>query len=492
MKASTKLFYCLIAGLAVIVSAGLTRLTDDGLGVCWTHNVLRNWEEFGFFHLHGQLVCNVGGVGIETQPDLYTGHRAFSLYPAFFCFHYLGGSTGVSIYYALLAAIVLWSIWQLLGRTQAAFWLAMMAVVAPGYIRWQTTLDPNLAAALYGFPYCAAVVALLQKPAWRWPHLAGLAALMLVYSAINWSTAFIHAMLCAFMLVQPGISKRRFFIYTGLGILIAGAVVAISLATRISSAKSAGLVPMLMEYGWGNVGYGLSLSTHTALLRLVFVNTIGWLAVLGFLAWRSGWQGISVRMLTSFFPLLTAGMSVLALRNYFSHHPWMSCHFMLLGLMLSAVVLKTRQPLRPALAFTPGLVWFVVALVYGFGVLSFYQVSKQQELALIRFVQVNTPRSATLLVAQDKDPELASLINRYEFDRHYTVIPSLATAESWGTNTFVLTMTPPPGRLVTHLDNRITQDSWRRRLLAWYARVIAHRNPGDKVEVGNDYYLYQP
>lgn len=82
----TPRFVKIIMVLAVMTGcAWLLYLMDDGLGICWTHNVVRNWEEFGFFNLHGKLVTNPGGFEVATHPEIYPGHQPMSLYPAFIC-----------------------------------------------------------------------------------------------------------------------------------------------------------------------------------------------------------------------------------------------------------------------------------------------------------------------------------------------------------------------------------------------------------------------
>ena len=86
--------------VAVLILAGaswLTTLVDDGLGLVWTHNVVRNWEQFGFFNLHGKLVYNPGGFQADTQPQIYSGHRAAGLYP-FFLTQTLFHGTGAAVF----------------------------------------------------------------------------------------------------------------------------------------------------------------------------------------------------------------------------------------------------------------------------------------------------------------------------------------------------------------------------------------------------------
>lgn len=495
MKSSRALLYGLLAVLVMAASAWMTRFNDDGLGTTWTHHVLHNWDEAGFFRLHGQMIYNPGGHGVETDPMICTSHRAASLYPVFVCHQLLGGQPGVYLYYALLAGMVLWSIWRLLGGTEAAFWLGAVAVLTPGFVRWQTSLDPNLAAAVFGFPYCVAVLALLRQPAWRWPQVILLGVLIMVFSAVNWTTAFVHGMVVAFMLALPVIPWRRMFVYIGLGAFCAGIVLAISLAAKLDPSKGGGLAKTLAGYGWGDAGYGSGMATSTALLRIGFTNLAGLLPVWLFLVWRSRWPGISSGVLLSFFPLASALGALLFLRNYAGHHPWMTCHFILLGLILSAALLKMRLPVRSSFSSVKGGLWLAAALAYGCALMAIGHEHNARGLTVIRFIRDHTPRAATLVAAQERDPELTVLLSRLEMDRSYLIAPTVAEAESGGTNRFIITEVKPSSsvHLVAHLDARESGNAWMKQALAWYSRVIAHRRAGDKVEVeGTDFYLYQP
>ena len=233
---------------AAVGAAWLTTWVDDGRGTGWTQDVIRNWEQFGFFNLQGKLVVNPGGFEAATQPEIYAGHRPASLYLASLCHRLFGGSDcGFLFYYALMSGVVLLSIWQLLGRTERAFWLAAMGVLTPGFVRWQTTLDPNLAAVLFGFPFCAAVLVILRQPGLKATYWAGLFALILIYSSVNWTTIFIHGMLFVTLLVLPRVSWRHLFIYAGLTAALAGLVLLASLASKIkpASGSGSGMVNML-------------------------------------------------------------------------------------------------------------------------------------------------------------------------------------------------------------------------------------------------------
>src|SRR5277367_5272828 len=223
----------LFAMVVVAGSAWLTTLVDDGLGFGWTHDVVRNWGQWGFFNLHGKLVMNPGGFQADTDPRTYSGHRPLSLYPYFLTQKLLPAALAARFYYALVAAVVFAGLWQLLGRTDWAFWLGIFTVLSPGYLVWQTILDPNLAAAVAGFPFCAAVLWLFQQKKLSPIQIAALLGLVLLYTAINWSTAFVHAMLFVTLWLLPEVPRKRMVLYTGFAALSALGVVGFSLLDKM-------------------------------------------------------------------------------------------------------------------------------------------------------------------------------------------------------------------------------------------------------------------
>src|ERR1700722_10114174 len=68
----------------VCASVFLSFLIDDNLGPGWPTNVIRNWQEYGFFNLHGKLVYNAGGSDVSAHPQVYGGMSPVSLYPVLF------------------------------------------------------------------------------------------------------------------------------------------------------------------------------------------------------------------------------------------------------------------------------------------------------------------------------------------------------------------------------------------------------------------------
>ena len=123
----------MIGSIALICSVVLLHYVDDGLGVGWPYNVLRNWEQFGFLNLHGQLVFNAGGFEATTQPEIYPGMSPFSLYPTYFATELFGwAGLGTMSFFILLALAVFWATWELLGRNNFAFVTAIVTILLPG------------------------------------------------------------------------------------------------------------------------------------------------------------------------------------------------------------------------------------------------------------------------------------------------------------------------------------------------------------------------
>ncbi len=496
----------MVTAVFILAAASwLTTLVDDGLGLVWTHNVVRNWEQFGFFNLHGSLVFNPGGFQADTQPQIYKGHRPASLYPFFLIQKLFHGAEAAVFYYALVAAVVFFSIWQLLGRTDRAFWLGAMAVITPGYLLWQPTIDPNLTAVMAGFPFCAVVIRLLQQERLNLIQTGFLFGLIMLYSAINWTAAFIHGMLFATLLLLPKVPRKNLIFYTILAALAAIVVVAASLMGKMNDGHGGhvGLATICQGYGWGNRGYGLDLSTKTAFLRLMVVNGIGLLPVMTFLGWEL-WRGRTPSRkqvgLLFLLPFLAAIFEVAALRNYFGQHPWMSCNFVLLGMILSFLVWKSTHGAIDAIdkvRLNPFLQLAVLtmAFAYGFAVLLFYHVHNGQQLALMKFIRSNTARPAVIWVARDADPKLAEMQKRLPdlFDRRVIVLDTLPNPDAGMTNGFLLTAVKNNGyQLAARSEGsgEIEGLSLMKQMLEWYSRVVAHRHAGDKLEFGGEYYLY--
>src|SRR5208283_3888384 len=334
----------------------------------------------------------------------------------------------------------------------------------------------------------------------------GLAGLVLLYSALNWTTAFVHAMLLATLLVTRAVTWRRVVLYAGIAGLAATAIVGGSLASKSADAlgQHTSLLKLLSGYTWGNAGYGVDLATRTAILRVGFVNLIGFLPAGLLLACyfrpRSG--QFKTEHLRFFLPLLVAVSEILFMRNYFGHHPWMSCHFFLLGLILSVGAWKQAEAPAPATVaeaprgrrfFVPALP-LLAAFVYGLGVLMLSRTHNASQFSLIQLIRTQTGRADLIMVAADRDPKLAGMAERLPemLDRHLVVVTNLAGWQA-ASGSYLLSAseTPDLGRAINHSQGKIFPGlPWTKRMLAWYSRAIAHRRTGDKPDLDDSYYLY--
>ena len=495
--------HILILLTALLGTTWLTTLVDDGLGLDWTANVTRNWEQYGFSNLHGKLVVNPGGYEAVTHPQYYAGHRPASLYPLYFIHHLTGGlNLDFLPFYLIVAAVVSLSIWQMLGRGPIAFWFAVTLILSPGYIRWQTTQDPNLAAVMWGYPFSVVAFVLLQKSRLKPAEWLLLGAATALYSAINWSAAFVHAMLFMALLLHPRVSRRNLLAYASVAATVGLLVLSASVASKMTNAAGQHAPPssLFQSYCWGNQGYGADLTTKTAIMRLTAVNLMGLLPVLmllGWLVWRKNAFRRSKIGLLFLVPLVVPLLEMTALRNYFGHHPWMSCNFVLLGLVLAIVTWQANQTGQPEKTVQPvKLPWQIAALagllLYGSAVLEFYHIHNAAEINLAKFLRAQTSRATTIAINPDTDPELATMIELRLpelFDRN--VIPAnIKTNAPAPIVLLTAVASPPAGHLIAR--SQATGGSpLMEKMLAWYSRTIAHRRAGDKLDFADNYYLYE-
>lgn len=232
------------------------------------------------------------------------------------------------------------------------------------------------------------------------------------------------------------------------------------------------------------------------------VNDIGLFPVIAFVGWeiwrgRNSGRGTGILFL---LPWLVSVLEVSTLRNYFGHHPWMSCSFILLGITLSFVVWKsTRLPandLKPVRA-RPFLQWagLALTLAYAFIVLLFYHVHNGQKLALMKMIRDHTPRTAVILIARNTDPWLASTGDRLQelFDRRVVILDQIPPSKPALTEGYLLTGEKNnafPSAANSDDRGMIESLPFMKPMLQWYSHSIAHRRPGDKLAFADQYYLY--
>lgn len=495
---------CLFSALATIAAMVLSTLIDDNLGWSWPTNVVRNWQEFGLIKIHGQMVYNPGGFKVLEHPQIYGGMSPACLYPAFFTaeiFSWTGQDT--LPFHILLALVIFWASWRLLGRDNFAMLAAAAVILCPGYLRWPKILDPNTLAVLPVLPFTVVVLAILKKPRLTPTLLAALIVLTLAFMSLNWTTAWVCGPCIFLLLATPGINRRGLVTVIAAIVTTVPLVVLVSFAVKyghiMSQSASGGPLSIFAGYTWGSGGYGQGQSAARLFLRLAFTNIVGllplWLLFVYALAQHIH-NGARLSWLI-FAPLALTVADVVIMRNYFGHHPWMAGPVLLVGAIFSLAALRasTTGEVRDIREKTPLKVAYVVALlsfIYGFAVLTFYRANETELLMLIKLVREHTARSDTLVVLR-ADSDTAGLVDRLEepLDRHVVVMDNFEEPSAQG-HCVILSSVTLDGAPRLIAKSTAESHSWLTHVTEWFNRSIAHRRSGDRLELPGTYYLYAP
>jgi hypothetical protein len=489
------------------VANGLLQwLVDSDLGIDWTHNALRNWDEVGWTALKGQLVTNPGGHDALEHPVYYTGHRAASLYLPLLVGR-LFAWTGLYAlpFHAVSTLLVLFGFWHLLGRTEKAFSIGAVAILCPGYVLWPTTLDPNTIAVLTGIPYAALLCWQLRQPRLALPAVILLLVATVAFTLLNWTTALVHVQIFISLLLARMVSWRRLVLYAVLGIVSATAVVCTSVASKMSQEAfhHPRFTQLLAGYTWGNTGYNMfGLSTITLLVRMAFINLLGLLPLWLFWGWilLQNVKAEPTRVAAAMTPVGLAALQAMAMRNYFGHHPWMAAPLFLLGLALS-LFMVLRPPLTSVaqpIAAVMGRRYLSWAAAFAFGlvVLLFYREHQSRLLSLVSMVRSHSARTDDIVVVRDLDTNTVELAPRLSevLDRWLVIVDDLPDAAHPVPASFLLSTAPVPGNWP--LAARGTNDPLQslpllHEPLDWFSKNIARRAPGDRINAAETYYLYR-
>ena len=498
-------FKIIIVLAAVIGCVWLEYLIDDGLGMSWPSNVVRNWQQFGLFNLHGQLVQNPGGFEATTNPDIYKGMSPVCLYPAYFITQFFAWTgLGTMSFHLLLALAVFWAIWQLLGRNSFALTVAAVAILCPGFGRWQKILDPNVIPVLLGLPYLAIVISILKRPQLGWAGGAGLFLLTLVFMALNWTTAWFLAPGALLLLGLPQINRRAVILFiglTGLGSLLF-AIGLIIVKMGSGHAGHGNLLLFLQGYTWGNVSYGAGLTTGKAFVRLAFVNGVGllpllllggWVAATGFRHGnRKNWFALS--------PLAVTVTEVAFMRNYFGHHPWMAAPVLLVGLVFSVALLRIQNETGVAVSDGKTRIFLLPSIVllcffYGLAVIEFYRANAENGRVLAHLIRHHTERSECIVIVKSIDPQTADIAARFNdsLDRRVLVADDLAHLPIQK-HCVILSAVPFKDGLPLRAQASVGEthsQSFLQKACTWFNHAIARRQPGDRMDFSETYYLYE-
>jgi|GEM_PF-2015109 len=505
-----RLLLALLGCGALLTASGLLQLlVDSDLGVGWPHNVIRNWSQFGLGELQGHLVINPGGQEALAQPDVYSGHRAASLYPAFWISRLFAWTGSYMLpFHLLLNMVVMVSIWKLLGQTSEGFFIGALLILCPGYVLWPTILDPNAMAALAGIPFAALVWRRLRQEHLSAGDLFFLVVLTLLFSALNWTVALVHAPLFFCLLATRKVSWQRLALYAGAGALAGVAVVVVGLTSKLSDAgnHSGGFGQLLAGYTWGSGGYANGSNTPTLLLRLAFINIVALLPL--WLVWAWKWSSLvrsePVRAAWSLLPLGVAVLEPVAMRNYFCHHPWMAAPFLLVGGILSLFVILSpaaTPAAMPSAAASPRrkLAWslaVVTTFCFGFVILLTYREQGAQLNSLIALVRAHTPRSEILAVPRSVDPQTAAEVKRLDelLDRRLIVVDRVPDPQHPAPAGFVLSGVALEGAwspIARSTPDPLQSVPLLRGALNWFNQRVSRRKSGDRLDLPETFFLYQ-
>jgi hypothetical protein len=492
------LFFVIVIMAAMVLSY----LVDDNLGWGWPTNVIRNWQDFGFFNLHGKLVANAGGFQATTHPDVYKGMSPISLYPVFFATKLFGWTgLGISSFHLILLLGIFWGSWKLLGQKNWGLLVAALAILCPGCLRWSKIIDPNAISVLPVIPYAVIVLAILKKIKFTPGLAAGLIVLTFAFMSLNWTTAWVCGPLIFLLLGMPGLNRRGLITLIGVMVIGVPLVAAASFAAKVSggAAGSGAFQPLrvIAGYTWGSGGYGEGTGTGRAFLRLAFVNGIGlfplWLIFIFAIArrFRSGAKFSWIM----FAPLALTVADIVIMRNYFAHHPWMAGPVLVVGVIFSLVLLRISASGQPPNASESVSFQIIVGVallcfVYGFAVMTFFRVNEIRLLTLVRLVREHTARSDSLIVLKT-DSGTVPLVDRLvePLDRRVVLVDNvkeIAEESHW----VILSPVELNGPWALAAQSDASSRSWLTDVADWFNHSISKRAPGDRLELSQTYYLY--
>ena len=483
---------------AVLFSSMPISELDSG----WCHNVIRNWDATGFFKLGGQLVTNPGGVLPDSPLEIYSGHRPYSLIFPFVIGKIAGGfgSGGVAFYLVLSAAVAL-AAKHLLGNRAAAWLGGLLVLMCPGYVRMTVGLDTLTLPVLMGLPFLAPVCKRLHDPR---PIGLGMAALMALtvatYAVLNWTTAFVFPIVGLYLIAQMGLFNRRFVLFTLTATVATVAVALVSIASKAGGGSSGGFALFYNSYLWGGGGYGgFPMNWKTAIVRLSVASLLGLLPLLMF----SGWALVRHRQAGGlvpkmFLPVAGAVVSVVGMRNYFAHHPWMAAPVLIVGLVFSLALILPQLEAGPAEPGYRELLWILGAAAYCYLIVATFNVNSADADRLITLVKQHTPRNGVIILSKTVDTSGFHQVQRFndEFDRT-VLLPkdgqATETDGSGNTPTFFLSNEKVPA-----LGEPVAQTQDRKGLLTgainagleWYRTHVSKRSATDRLSLSENYYLY--
>ncbi len=501
--------FALLGAILLLANGALQWLVDDDLGMCWTHNVIRNWKQLGLAATHGRLVTNPGGYQALEAPEVYPGHRPTSLYPVLLLerlFSWTG--TNALPIHVLLAAAVLISIWYLLGRHGAAYFAAGVAILTPGYLLWPTIFDPNTNVFIAGFPFAALLWWRLRQPQLATRDYVFVLLLSVLVSALNWTMALVHALVLVWLFASGRIRWQRIAFYVGVAAPSSGSMALLGLLAKAGPQGAARpLVETLGGYTWGPGGYATGQGTSTLLTRLACITGLALFPFWILWAWQTARSAridpnLALRALA---PLAVVTLEALVLRNYFCAHPWMAAVLFLLAAVLSLAILAPSatlaagpapsrhlvlSSLRPAVGLAAGFAFCLVVVLLN-------REYHGSLIPLTRMVRSHTDRTDAIAVPVQPYLPAVMITNQLteSLDRFLLPVEPAPASELSVPASFFLSPVPlsnPAWTLAASTaDDASSTSSAVSAACAWFRTHIARRKRGVALELSPTYYLYK-
>ncbi len=431
--------------------------------------VIRNWRDHGILALKGEVVCNPGGVAPGEKVKVHK-------------------------------ALVSLSTWMLLGRGNFATAAAATAVLCPGYLRNAVSWEFVTLTVLFGLPVFAWALPKLKEPTLKPTLFVALLVLLMLYSALDWSTVFTFGIVFAYLMVILRNNPRRLFIFIAICTVSVAVVGLLCVASKLGGSTSGASLSSSLDqiyntYLFGPGGYAYPMNWNLALVRLFTVSMVSLLplfllfAYCGFASWRNGtWE------FAHMIPFLAGWIGILAMRNYLAHHPWVASPIVMVGIIFSLALilpgLKNAAPAVVPCSLAPA------AFIYCYLIVMFLGVNDETN-RIVSLVCRNTERRDVIIISASRDPDLFKYASRWSLKLDRKVFEE-AERETHpltaGSRAYQLTLTPNE-TLGSPINAENCPIPWGqpaiKKILHSYRTHIAQRETGDRLEIESPGYLYK-
>ncbi|HEY1660970.1 MAG TPA: hypothetical protein VGI03_00995 [Verrucomicrobiae bacterium] len=463
--------------------------------------ILHNWHEYGYWHLHGQLVANPGGLNAGENPVVYPGHRPYLLLPPYWFKELPGAAGGNGLLYDFVMLLATFTgLICLLGTGLRGVLLASITCFCPGFIHNIVSIDLTSFPELFGLAVLPFVAGRLTdsagKPAGRVLALV----VMVLYMLMNWSTVFPLFVMAIYLCAKRPDQWKKLAVYLGVAAAAGLAILAVSLVSRHQAGTTIG--GFWNAYLWGPGGYdGNGMTFGKALVRISAVSVIAWLPLVAGAVALCLRNGLDERWRLSALPLAAGLAMAFMVRNHSAHHPWLAICVIGLGLVFSLELLIAPQAAsKPAFSSIGVAIAATFALAYCAGWSALDEFNTRNFNSLFNLLAQNTPRHCFIVVTDNltldgrmKPEGFSSMVDRKVLSVDDWESQKDEIAHS-GMKVFFLTHgTLPPGANLNAQSQ--CAPKWTDRLITplfdFYRGKISRRASGDRKVFFTEYRLYE-